>query len=153
MNPSIIKTRSMLEMFRWLLALLGCVAGFANFAQAADDRRPNILFILVDDQSPLDLKIYNSESQLDTPNIARLAREGMVFDGAYHMGAFVGAVCTPSRHMIMSGRSVWHLPIAPGAIEKGLCPPGLEHNSIPAVFNRAGYDTMRTCKQGNSYEA
>ena len=55
--------------------------------------------------------------------------------------------------MIMSGRTVWHLPIAPGAMAKGLCPPGLEQDTIPAVFNRAGYDTMRTCKLGNSYEA
>ncbi len=77
----------------------------------------------------------------------------MVFDGAYHMGSFSGAVCTPSRHMIMSGRTVWHLPIAPQAMQKGLCPPNLEQQTIPAVFNRAGYATMRTCKQGNSYEA
>jgi arylsulfatase A-like enzyme len=115
--------------------------------------RPNFLFILVDDQSPFDLAVYNPKSPLETPNIDRLAAEGMVFDGAYHMGSFVGAVCTPSRHMIMSGRTVWHLPIAPGALAKGLCPPGLEQNTIPAVFNRAGYATMRTCKQGNSYEA
>ncbi len=115
--------------------------------------RPNLLFILVDDQSPFDLKIYDPKSPLQTPHLDRLAAEGMVFDGAYHMGSFSGAVCTPSRHMIMSGRTLWHLPIAPGALQKGLCPPGLEQNTIPAVFNRAGYATMRTCKQGNSYEA
>ncbi len=120
---------------------------------AADSKRPNILFILVDDQSPFDLKAYDPQSPLETPTIDRLAREGMVFDRAYHMGSFSGAVCTPSRHMIMSGRTVWHLPIAPGAMAQGLCPPALEQNTIPAVFNRAGYDTMRTCKMGNSYEA
>lgn len=130
-----------------LLAL--CVAGQA--ATAA--KRPNFLFILVDDQSPFDLRIYNPRSPLQTPNIDRLAREGMVFDGAYHMGSFSGAVCTPSRHMIMSGRTLWHLPISPGARERGLCPPDLERQTIPAVFNRAGYATMRTCKVGNSYEA
>lgn len=130
-----------------LLAL--CVAGQA--ATAA--KRPNFLFILVDDQSPFDLRIYNPRSPLQTPNIDRLAREGMVFDGAYHMGSFSGAVCTPSRHMIMSGRTLWHLPISPGAHERGLCPPDLERQTIPAVFNRAGYATMRTCKVGNSYEA
>ena len=75
----------------------------------------------------------------------------MVLDGAYHMGSFIGGVCTPSRHMIMSGRTVWHLPIGPGAAAH--CPPQLEQNTLPAVFNRAGYDTMRTCKLGNSYEA
>jgi len=78
-------------------------------AALAADARPNFLFILVDDQSPFDLKIYNPSSPLDSPNLDRLAARGMVFDGAYHMGAFSGAVCMPSRHMIMSGRTVWHL--------------------------------------------
>lgn len=133
-----------------LLAFLGACYGNAL---AADAKRPNVLFILVDDQSPLDLKCYNPSSSLETPNIDRLVRQGMIFDAAYHMGSFVGAVCTPSRHMIMSGRTLWHLPIAPQAIQTGLCPPNLEQQTIPAVFNRAGYSTMRTCKQGNSYEA
>lgn len=115
------------------------------------ERRPNILFILVDDQSPFDLKLYNPQSTLETPNLDKLAAQGMVFDGAYHMGSSIGAVCTPSRHMIMSGRTVWHLPVSPWAAKTS--PPQLEQNTIPAVFNRAGYATMRTCKQGNSYEA
>lgn len=117
---------------------------------AASLRRPNILFILVDDQSPFDFKFYNPKSSLQSPNIDRLAAQGMVFDAAHHMGSFVGAVCTPSRHMIMSGRTVWHLPIAPEAGK--YCPPNLEQNTLAALFNRAGYDTMRTCKVGNSYE-
>ncbi len=128
--------------------VLGCCQSTATEA-----KRPNILFILVDDQSPFDLKCYNPRSPLETPNIDRLAREGVVFDGAYHMGSFSGAVCTPSRHMIMSGRTLWHLPNAPQAMQKGLCPANVEQQTIPAVFNRAGYATMRTCKQGNSYEA
>lgn len=118
----------------------------------ATRKRPNILFILVDDQSPWDLKAYNPSSKLNSPVLDRLARQGMVIDGAYHMGSFSGAVCTPSRHMIMSGRTVWHLPISPKVNERSLCPPNLEQSTIPAVFNRAGYITMRTCKQGNSYE-
>ena len=126
-------------------------------------RRPNILFIIVDDQSPFDFKFYNPSSTLHAPCIEKLAREGMVFDAAYHMGAFSGAVCTPSRHMVMCGRTVWHLPIGPKKArrEQGKprqpyvaphCPPELESNTLAAVFNRAGYDTMRTCKRGNSYE-
>ncbi|MBI3864291.1 MAG: sulfatase-like hydrolase/transferase [Planctomycetia bacterium] len=144
----------MQPLSRHLLSLLGVLLLLPTTElSAADSRQPNFLFIVVDDQSPFDLKVYDRRSALETPHIDRLAREGMVFDGAYHMGSFVGAVCTPSRHMIMSGRSVWHLPIAPGAIANGRCPRGLEQNTIPAVFNRAGYATMRTCKQGNSYEA
>jgi arylsulfatase A-like enzyme len=113
--------------------------------------RPNFLFILVDDQSAEDLKIYNPQSELDSPNISGLAERGMTIDGAYHMGSFSGAVCTPSRHMIMSGRTLWNLPIAPQG--KRNCPPHLEQQTIAAVFNRGGYSTMRTCKMGNSYEA
>jgi len=130
-----------------LILLSFCLLG-SSFAAPA--KRPNILFILVDDQSPFDFKCYNPKSPLQSPNIDKLAAEGMVFDSARHMGAFIGAVCTPSRHMIMSGRTVWHLPIGP--LAKDHCPPNLELNTLAAVFNRAGYDTMRTCKKGNSYE-
>ena len=79
----------------------------------ADDR-PNILFILADDQSPFDLKAYNRTRiwirQISTVWLGK-AQLSM---GAYHMGAWVGGVCTPSRHMIMSGRTVWHIPDKPG---------------------------------------
>ena len=133
--------------------------GADDRAPALSKSKPNILFILADDQSPFDLKAYNPHSDLDTPNIDRLAREGTIIDGAYHMGAWVGGVCTPSRHMIMSGRTVWHIPDKPGrtfnphVTNPVLVPPSLADYTIPAVFNRAGYDTMRTCKSGNSYEA
>ena len=126
---------------------------------SAPPARPNILFILVDDQSPFDLQIYNPSSILDTPNINQLAAEGMVFDSAYHMGAWTGGVCTPSRHMIMSGRTLWHIPDKPGRLNNPhvtnphLVPPDLPQHTLPAVFNQAGYNTMRTCKNGNSFAA
>lgn len=136
-------------MLRLLLALVEIVT-LSPLATAADAKRPNFLVIVADDQSPFDLKIYDPNSKLETPNIDRLAREGMVLDTAHHMGSWAGAVCTPSRHMIMCGRTVWHLP-QPG--RKGAAPADLPQYTIPAVFNRAGYATMRTCKMGNSYEA
>lgn len=123
---------------------------------AAPAKRPNILFIIADDQSPLDLRAYNPRSALETPTLDRLAARGMTIEGAYHMGAFMGAVCTPSRHMVMDGRTLWRQPASlmnrvysDYAVK---CPPGLEQFTLPAVFNRAGYATMRTCKLGNSYE-
>lgn len=134
-----------------ILTLLTFFAFLCGPSLSAEGKRPNILFILVDDQSPFDLKVYDPASTLETPHIDRLATDGMVLDAAYHMGSFSGAVCTPSRHMIMSGRTLWNLPIAPWGSKT--CPPALEQNTIPAVFNRAGYATMRTCKIGNSYEA
>ena len=132
-----------------LIAALGLtVAAEADQKQ----KRPNILFIIVDDQSPFDFKFYNQKSQLDAPVIENLAAEGMIIDGAYQMGAWVGGVCTASRHMIMSGRTVWHIPdrkfrkppANPNALNPKLVPPDLAENTLAAVFNRAGYKTMRT---------
>lgn len=134
-----------------LLATVGCGNSFAQ----ATDRPPNFLVIVVDDQSPFDLRTYESSSTLDTPNIDRLAAEGMTLDGAYHMGAFMGAVCTPSRHMIMTGRTLWHLPqtLTSSVYENypQRCPEDIEQYTLPAMFHGAGYVTMRTCKVGNSY--
>ncbi len=139
-----------MKRFRLLVALI-LSTGWA-FAEA--DKKPNILLIVTDDQSPLTLSCYGDQL-CDTPHLDRLAASGMVLDRAYHMGSMSGAVCSPSRTMIMSGRTLWHLP-----------PRGRKHlkrehgitqgqdilnNTIPAVFNRAGYDTFRTCKKGNSY--
>lgn len=139
-----------------LIILLG--EGCTNGDKEKQNKRPNFLFIITDDQSPFDLQVYNSESTLETPNIDRLAKEGMVLDAAYHMGSWSGAVCSPSRRMIMTGRSVWHIPdrIMPGknplSTDTNMVPNNLAENSMAAIFNRAGYRTMRTCKQGNSYE-
>ena len=147
----------MKKLTLFLIATLGLkVAVGADQTQ----KRPNILYIIVDDQSPFDFKFYNQRSQLDAPVIEKLAAEGMVIDGAYQMGAWVGGVCTASRHMIMSGRTVWHIPdrpfrkppANPNALNPKLVPPDLVRNTLAAVFNRAGYDTMRTCKRGNSYD-
>lgn len=141
-----------------LMAAVVCVSPLAHAADAA--KRPNILFIIVDDQSPFDLSCYNPRTELQSPTLDRLAAEGMVFDSARHMGAWVGAVCTSSRHMVMSGRTLWHIPDKsakssnnPNTLNPMLVPPNLEDFTMAAVFNNAGYDTMRTCKNGNSYEA
>ena len=130
----------------FLLLLFSCTC-------YAADKRPNFLFILTDDQSHETLSCYGNRV-CQTPNLDRLAKEGMIFHDAHHMGAWSGAVCTPSRTMIMTGRTVWRIPGARG--------PGLKKNtrqsrmqdarqSIPAILNRAGYTTFRTCKRGNSF--
>ena len=143
------------SMFRNLLTIPACLCMMLMFVSSgfAQQKRPNILFILADDQSPFDLSMYDPASRLSTPNLSRLAAEGMVFDGAYHMGSWVGAVCTASRTMLMTGRSLWKLPhqTNPNNGNRALVPENLEENSMAAIFNRAGYATMRTCKSGNSY--
>lgn len=137
---------------RFLLFSLSLLFIFSSCQKQEEVKPPNFLFILVDDQSPFDLKTYDPASILETPNIDRLVAEGLVVENAYHMGSWSGAVCLPSRHMIMSGRTVWHLP-SRGNFKNLNNPEGLEAQTIGAVFNRAGYQTMRTCKKGNSYPA
>lgn len=151
-------TRNLLACVSACLLALSLGNTLANCSEQS--KRPNILLIVVDDQSPFDLQIYDPKSRLETPNIDRLAKSGMTFDVAHHMGSWSGAVCTPSRHMIMSGRTVWHIPGKkrakprnPNAKLPDLVPPNLADNTLAAIFNRAGYDTMRTCKKGNSYQA
>ena len=137
------------------LLLLAIAAFWQANAEAA--KRPNILFIIADDQSPFDFKTYDPSSPLDAPAIGGMASKGMTLDQAYHMGSMSGAVCSPSRKMIMTGRTVWHLQGAGGKKNKkkeektGVSNP--IENCLPAIFNKAGYDTMRTCKNGNSHGA
>lgn len=129
---------------------LSCGHGFAA-------EQPNIVLIVTDDQSPMSLSVYGNKV-CDTPNIDRLAAEGMTLDRAYHMGSMSGAVCTPSRHMIMTGRTLWHLPNNGKRVKrtkKGreqLSKTDAANFSMPAVFNGADYVTFRTCKRGNSYD-
>ena len=115
-------------------------------------KRPNFIFILTDDQAPQTLSCYGNQV-CKTPNIDRLAREGMVMHDAHHMGSWSGAVCRPSRTMIMTGRSVWRIPgtKAPGIqFDQGFAAKAAKE-SLPALFNEGGYVTFRTCKKGNSF--
>ena len=66
-------------------------------AQAA---QPNIVFILADDLGYGDVACYNSESKIPTPNIDRLAREGMLFTDAHSPST----VCTHTRYSVLTGR-------------------------------------------------
>ena len=82
---------------RIIFILAGLMIGSALFAQ----ERPNILFILSDDHSVPYLGCYGNPD-LTTPNIDRLAEEGMRFDHMYT----TASQCAPSRSSMMTGRSV-----------------------------------------------
>lgn len=84
------------------MPVLACVVAIAmNFAAARGDdvKPPNIIFILVDDMGWTDLGCFGSELY-ETPNIDRLASEGMRFTCAYS----ACTVCSPSRAAVMTGR-------------------------------------------------
>ena len=76
---------------------LAAVATVAAVAQKS--RRPNIVLILIDDYGWRDTG-FNGSKFYETPNIDRLAREGMVFTDGYS----ASAVCSPTRAAIMTGK-------------------------------------------------
>ncbi len=85
-------------MIRWLL-LLG-VPFLLTFSQAVTPERPNILFLLSDDQSYKTLSCYpEALSGANTPALDRLARRGVRFSHAY-----MGAWCMPARATLLTGR-------------------------------------------------
>lgn len=79
--------------------LLLALAGVA-FAHAVEKRPPNIVLILADDLGYRDVGFQNGDGFIETPNIDRLSKQGMVFTDAY-AGA---ANCAPSRACLMSGQ-------------------------------------------------
>ena len=65
--------------------------------------KPNILVLYADDLGYGDLKILNPKSKIPTPNLEKLAKEGMLFtDGHSSSG-----ICTPSRYALLTGRYHW----------------------------------------------
>jgi N-sulfoglucosamine sulfohydrolase len=86
---------------RKLLLALGALLWISNVA-AAD--RPNILFVISDDQSYPHASAYGT-TWVRTPAFDRVAREGLLFNRAYTPNA----KCAPSRAMILTGRNSWQL--------------------------------------------
>lgn len=129
------------------LALLAWLPLAANavgaLAQEAPRKRPNVLFLLTDDQRADTIHALGNPA-IQTPNLDRLARASMVFRNAYCMGGSVPAVCLPSRVMLLSGRSLFHVS---GDLRADYAP------NWPQTFRDAGYETYHHGKKGNSAQA
>ena len=119
----------------WLL-LFGVVIQSAAAALRADPR-PNVLFLLADDQRADTIAALGNPI-IRTPNLDRLARSGLAFTCAYMQGAMNPGTCMPSRAMLLSGRGVFR-------IDEQL----MRDETWPAAFGRAGYTTFMTGKWHN----
>jgi arylsulfatase A len=83
------------------LVLSAVVAlGWTAACTSPPSELPNIVFIFADDLGFGDVSCYNSESAFQTPNLDRLAAEGIRFTDAHSPAT----VCTPSRYSLMTGR-------------------------------------------------
>ena len=88
-------------LFSSVALALGLLAAWPSTAEADHHgAKPNILFILADDLGYGDVGCYNPEAKAPTPNIDRLAKEGMRFTDAHSPST----VCTPTRYSLLTGR-------------------------------------------------
>ena len=88
---------------KWIIGLIAAASMYsAVFAQAPPASRPNILWIFSDDHSYQTIGAYGERFQSlnPTPNLDRLAREGMRFDRCY----VANSICGPSRATLLTGK-------------------------------------------------
>ncbi|ALJ05390.1 arylsulfatase [Pseudalgibacter alginicilyticus] len=72
-------------------------------SKKTDDSKPNIIYILADDMGYGDIKSFNPESKISTPNLDSMSENGVMFTDAHTSSA----VCTPTRYGILTGRYNW----------------------------------------------
>ncbi len=125
-----------------IVCLATAVSLATDCAQAAEKQKPNILFIFADDQA-FDTINALGYTEVETPNLDRLARNGVTFTHAYNMGAWHGAVCVASRTMLTTGRFVWKAQADERRLNSEYIPQG---RLWPQLLQAAGYDTYFTGK-------
>jgi arylsulfatase A-like enzyme len=123
---------------RWLfLAILGVLGG--DCCSRAFAKSPNIVFILADDLGYGDVGCYG-QKQIRTPQIDRLAAEGLRFTQCYAGST----VCAPSRCALMTGRHTGHCTIRGNK----LVPLRPDDVTVAEVLKGAGYATALVGKWG-----
>jgi arylsulfatase A len=124
-------------------ALLQCRVGLtgedATSAVKSTGQRPNIVLILADDMGYGDVAALNRDSRIPTPNLDRLAGEGLIFTDAHSAGSY----CVPSRYGLLTGRYMWRTRLGSGGnlanLAGTLIEPG--RKTLADVLRGAGYFT------------
>ena len=108
-------------------------------------KKPNVLVILTDDQRFDTLHAVNNPD-IRTPNIDRLVARGVTFTQAHIMGGTIPAVCAPSRGMMLTGQTLFHVTdniIFPNPAR------ARPFDLYPELFRKAGYNTFASGKWHN----
>lgn len=122
------------------LALAAAASLMLTAGVSARERpaRPNIVYILADDLGWGDLRAYNPQSAIPTPNLDRLAAQGIRFEDMHSPSA----VCSPTRYGILTGRYAWRTRLKKGVLwgyDTPLIEPG--RLTVPGLLKQAGYHT------------
>ncbi|MGH9844561.1 MAG: arylsulfatase [Blastocatellia bacterium] len=137
--------RSFGRTIAFLMMLLACL-GVASPQRASEQQsKPNVVFILADDLGYGDVGCYGQQI-VKTPNIDRLAAEGMRFT-QFYAGS---TVCAPSRCVLMTGRHTGHAWVRGNAGRANPLAQTLrdEDKTVAEVFKDAGYATAMFGKWG-----
>ena len=130
--------------------LLAPLAALAAADSPKPAPKPNIVFFFTDDQR-FDTIAALGNPVIKTPNLDRLVRSGVSFRNHYIMGGTWGAVCVPSRNMMLTGRTLFRIAPpeepAPATDKGGIVPPG--HITLPGHLRQQGYLTFFTGKSHN----
>ena len=142
-NRYSIRTRHATARLTLVLLFSFAIANSVSEAQVDQNRpkaeQPNVLIIYADDLGYGDVQCYNPKSKIPTPNINRLANEGIRFTDAHS----AATVCTPSRYSLLTGRYAFRLPDH-GRVFDGIGGPNLitpERLSMGQMFSNLGYAT------------
>ncbi|MBV7530269.1 sulfatase-like hydrolase/transferase [Chitinophaga sp. sic0106] len=126
------------------ICLVVIAALLQQTAQAQQQKKHyNVLVLLTDDQRFSTIHALGNE-EIITPNMDRLVRSGTTFTQAHIMGSLGGAVCAPSRAMLLSSRHVFQVHQDGGVI------PGAD-TTFPELFRQAGYQTYGVGKWHSDY--
>jgi arylsulfatase A-like enzyme len=141
----------------FILSLLPLAVGAVHMTAQpkAQAQRPNILFLFADDMRADSVGALGNPT-VKTPNLDALVQRGFSLSNAYCLGGNIGAVCTPSRNMLLSGNAYfrWKDFVPPEAVanqegRKGILAPGTGPN-FPLSLKEAGYLTYHHGKRSNS---
>lgn len=106
---------------------------------------PNILFIYLDDLGYGDISCYNSDSRIQTPNIDKLAKEGISFMNAHSPAG----ICGPSRYGLLTGRYPWR---TNGGMNNGEAFRNMwiekGRTTLASFLKKNGYNTFQSGKWG-----
>ena len=99
---------------------------------------PNIVVILADDLGIGDVKCYNPQGKIPTPNLDRLASQGVRFTDAHS----ASAVCSPTRYGLLTGRYCWRTKLQNGVLG-GLSPRLIapDRETVASLLQKQGYHT------------
>lgn len=136
-HSKIVTSLVIASIFAPLAAIHAADAAKPNISSA--DTHPNILYILCDDLGYGDVHCLGGErSKITTPNLDRLAGQGMIFTEAHSSSA----VCSPTRYGILTGRYNWRTHLQQGVLS-GYSAPLIDRDrlTVPAFLKQHGYTT------------